>query len=351
MTDDDKLRSCVQALWALLEAARDGDPALVAAAARSAMVAVETARGGDNYLLLHAVDGALHLSGRKLPLGVDVFRPAHEIVRLLRDHDISEVLFDQDTDGDALTAWALGCAGGEDAVAAVFGVTTGARSAEVEPFVPLRGCEPVRDESDSRLRSTFLQHHLITAFTNQSAIPPHIGRVTLGAVVDRLLAIRGGMDPLTLLQRDGALLHRSLHTAVIAVVFARVLGWPEARLCDLGGAALLHDVGSALAPESSIRAGADWLLERGSDPFWLRCALVARNWRNDHGSRLADLGPDGSLAAAIVRLAVDAERGIAAGETPDELEASLATASAAGRYPHEMVQLAASSLRQMLAPV
>ena len=66
---------------------------------------------------------------------------------------------------------------------------------------------------------------------------------------------------------------------LLAVVLARRIGWPDDQLAAVGAAALLHDLGAVLAPERPALAAFGWLLERSADDFWLRCALVARNWR------------------------------------------------------------------------
>lgn len=348
MVGDEVFRRCVSALWTLIGSLREPTDEHVDAALSAALDAIHTARGDDNYLLLHEVGGALHVSGRMLRIGVDVFAAANGLATLFRDQGVGEVLFDEDADREALEAWARSQAGNvrdpAHADLAYVGIHTSRRVVD-EAMVPLRRSAPVEEPPDSRLRSTFLQHHLIAAFGSSSSVPPHLARVVIGAVVDRMLGLASGMEPLTLLQRDPALLHRSLHVAVLAVVFARVLGWPEARLADLGGAALLHDVGRALDAAHPGPAGFGWLLERGGEEFWLRSAIVARSWRFEHGQQLSDLGSDGSLLAAIVRLAVTvAEHQLAADAPSQEIQQVLHAASERGEFPRELVVVAVRTL-------
>ena len=68
--------------------------------------AIRRARGDDSYLLIHEVGGALHVSGRMLRIGVDVFAAANGLARVLRDHGLGEVLFDETVDREALVGWA-----------------------------------------------------------------------------------------------------------------------------------------------------------------------------------------------------------------------------------------------------
>ncbi|MCA8978348.1 MAG: hypothetical protein KDC98_26705 [Planctomycetes bacterium] len=348
--DDERYRACVRALWTLVEVLRDGSEAQVEAALARALEAVNVARGRDNYLLLHEVDGALHLSGRRMPIGVDMFLPAQGLVSLLREHDIGEVLFDQSVDHEAIRQWARGW--GNAAPAAAVDPASHGADAVVAADPPVRPQTAASGAAgaDSQLRSTFLQHQLIAAFTSGCVIPPHIGKVTLAAVVDRLLMLDGGTEPLTLLHRGESLLQRSLHVAVFGVVFARALGWPEGQLADFGSAALLHDIGCVIDPARPAIAAFRWLLERGRDRFWLQAALVARTWRDDHGSRFADLGPESNMAAAIVRVATEVERAVAAGSTIDGIAGELAAAGERGAFPREMAGIAAATVGQMLLP-
>jgi len=349
---DKVLRDWVTALWSLIESLRDDDARHVAAACDRALVAFHAARGGDPYLLLHEAAGALYVSGHLLPMDVGLFRPAQELVALFRTHGISEVMFDESVEVETLEAWARGWGDSESLRATdreFDGIHAGQRSDGGGEPEPASQRTVVEDVPDSRLRSTFMQYQLIAAFTERSVISPHLGRVTLGAVVDRMLGMAGGIEPLTLLQRDEALLHRSLHVAVFAVMVGRVVGWPEDLLADLGGAALLHDIGQVLDAEQPARSGFAWLIGRGSGPFWLRCAIIARTWRQDHGGELVDLGPDTSLGAVIVRLAVDLERAVTAGEQPDAIAQRLLGAAGAGQYPVAMAEFAGTVARQVLA--
>lgn len=156
-------------------------------------------------------------------------------------------------------------------------------------------------EVDSRLRSVFLQNRLIAGLPRLPGVPVPIAKFVVGQIVDRLLAVPGGMEPLMVLERDAARLATSTGIAVLTVVVARAAGWPVRALADLGAAALLADLGSLLAEEDQGTAGCRWLLDRGVDDFWLRCALVARHARTPVGDAQA-LHAGGGLV--FVRLAI-----------------------------------------------
>ncbi|MCA8952204.1 MAG: hypothetical protein KDE27_22025 [Planctomycetes bacterium] len=350
MDGDEVFRRCVTALWTLIGSLRADDEAGVGPAAAEALAAIGAARGDDAYLLLHEVDGALHVNGHMLPMSIDSFAAASALTALFRERGVGEVLFDDSVDATALLDWARAQADGSlDEVFA--GVAGGIQTVRREVLADeaavrlLRG-DAAEEAPDSRLRSMFLQHHLILAFGTSTWVPPHQAKLAIGAVVDRMLGVEGGMEPLMLLQRDAELLYRSLHVAVLSVVFARAFGWPEDGLADLGSAALLHDIGHVLDPEAPGSAALLWLLDRGADDFWLRSAVVARSWRRDHGRRLADLGPDDSFVAAIVRLAAAVERLTGSAPAVDEVERGLRSASDNGVLPIEMVEAAVLALAQ-----
>jgi hypothetical protein len=341
------LCACVRALWALIEALRADDERLAREQAVHAVDAIAAARGADNYLLLHEVGGVLHLSGRRLPLGVDVFLPAFELVRMLRDNAVGEVLFEAAVDAAGLLRWARDWVDGRVApgVAQGAGIQVGERGAGPPPPGDAAAAGP----GDSQLREVFLQHHLIAVLTRASALPPHLGKVALAAVIGHLLACDRGLEPLTLLRQDEALLGRSLAVAVLAVAIGRAYDWPEERLAWLGGAALLHDIGVLVDPTAPDRAGFAWLLERGGEPFWLQSAVVARRWREDHGATFADFDAESSLAAAIVRAAVAAEGLLGAGG--GGLEQGMLAASAARHFPAELARTACAVVREMVPAV
>jgi hypothetical protein len=50
-------------------------------------------------------------------------------------------------------------------------------------------------------------------------------------------------------------------------------------------------------------AGCRWLLERGTEPFWLRCAIVARHARQRPGPAWAEAAAAGTGAAVLVAFA------------------------------------------------
>lgn len=207
--------------------------------------------------------------------------------------------------------------------------------------LPLRPLVRIAAEAaDSQLRSVFLQHRLIEAFGTAGPVSPTMARVVVHAVVDRLLALPAGLEPLMLLQQDAAVLRASTRTAVLSVVLARAAGWPDDRLADFGAVALLHDLGAILDPARPAAAAFEWLIDRGTDDFWLRSALVARHWRSDHGSTLAAAGSGSTGAAVVVRLAAAIETMLARGRSKDDIRPELARVAAAGAFPSDLVDLA-----------
>ena len=168
---------------------------------------------------------------------------------------------------------------------------------------PPRVGEPV-GAVDSQLRPVFLQHRLLRSWRHVPGLPDAVAHHVVARVVDRLLAVPGGLEPLLAMERGGVDLADEALVAAVAVVLARAAGWPAAALADLGVAAFVVGVGRALDPADAPRAGMRWLLERGADDLWLRCAEVAR---------LAPLdgGPDEvEGASAVVRLALAAREAL-----------------------------------------
>ena len=56
------------------------------------------------------------------------------------------------------------------------------------------------------------------------------------------------------------------------------------------------------------------------------------------------------MAAAIVRVATEVERAVAAGSTIDGIAGELAAAGERGAFPREMAGIAAATVGQMLLP-
>lgn len=153
--------------------------------------------------------------------------------------------------------------------------------------------------SDSRLQAVFLQHRLVAGLPPLRGVTPATAKFVLGQIVDRLLAVPGGLEPLMLLERDQRRLAGATSMAVLAVVLAHAAGWPSGHLPDLGAAALLAEIGPVLDERAPAAAAFRWLLDRGSDDFWLRCALVARHALSPGDPTL----PHGVAGIAVVRLA------------------------------------------------
>lgn len=163
-----------------------------------------------------------------------------------------------------------------------------------------RRADRVTPPADSRLHSVFLQHRLIGRLEPLPGIAPAAAKFVVEQIVDRLLALPGGTEPLMLLDRDGALLADGTAVAVLAVAIARAAGWPASSLPDLGASALLARLGHVLDADDPARAAFRWFLERPAADVWLRCALVARH---RDGAFADDATAGGCGAVALVRLA------------------------------------------------
>lgn len=321
----------VVSLWSLLEACRAGSEDELRQAAANAAVAVSDHSGSDGCLTLELVDSLLIIDGFPAVSGVDTFAATHGLLGFLRDASIARARFSADVSADALAIWArhiVDC-GAPDAWPAGIDVQLRceAEGEAVGVMAPQPRTRATQESPDSQLRSVFLQHRLVAGMPSIPGIDATTAKLVIQGVVDRLLEVDGGLEPLMLLQQDEDLLRRSTGVAVLAVVLARYVGWADEQLADVGAAALLHDLGAILDAGSPGRAAFRWLLQRGDQDFWLRCALVARRWR--YGVTAAT-EPAGPLAVvAIVRLAaVVFESGLAGvdsiverGAVPEELAA------------------------------
>jgi hypothetical protein len=209
-----------------------------------------------------------------------------------------------------------------------------------EPVETLRRGQRVGLQDDSRLRSVFLQWRLIAGLPVIAGVDPAAAKAVVQGIVDRLLQVRGGLDPLILLERDGALLQRSTAVAVLTVVFARCAGWPTQVLPELGVAGLLHDLGSVLDQDNPGQAAFRWLLDRGEDDLWLRSALVARHVGTP--ATAAEVGLPGQLAVVgLVRLAASTD---AAGADVEARERSWRDSVAVGGVAAELLDAARHAL-------
>jgi hypothetical protein len=330
--------ACVGALAALFRHCRSGEVvARIAAAANCVAVLASTANGTTTTVDVAADPWSIVQPG----LGAEALADAHAVVTTLRAAGVAKIELDAMVDVDALLAFGAAMVASADGHPAPPAVPASVR---VERF----GDERLRavqrgghtgGGGDSALRSVFLQHRLIAGVPSVSGLSPVVAKAILQRIVDRLLAVPGGLEPLILLQQDPAVLSRSLVVAVLSVVVARAAGWPESGLTDLGAAGLLHDLGALLDEARPGVVAFAWLLERGVDDFWLRCALVARHWREGHGG-LATLH-GGRGAAAVVALAVQ----LAAGRTRPQLDA----AAVAGTFPPELLAIVPAGL--LAAPV
>jgi len=298
------MQLAVVSLWSLLEACRVGSDAEQQHANRTAWLAVCELASADGSTTLDLIDSQLTVDGLPAVSGIDTFAAAHGLQAFFEAAAIARVQFAVSVAADALLDWArLGVATCNPASwPAGIDVQRRCDVAAADVMAPQPRSRPAAEEPDSRLRSVFLQHRLIAGLPSIAGVAAMTAKLVIQGVVDRLLQVPGGLEPLMLLQQDEALLRRSIAVAVLSVVFARRAGWPVEQLADLGAAGLLHDLGAIIDPESPGPASFRWLLERGNEDFWLRSALIARRW---HDGAAASSDPAGPLAViAIVRLAV-----------------------------------------------
>lgn len=325
------MQLAVVSLWSLLEACRAGSDGEQQRAAYNAKVAVRDLGSLESRLTLELVDSLLIIDGFPAASGIDTFAATHGLLGFLRDASIACVAFATNVEADSLLVWAKRVIAvtvpGEWPDGIEVQLRYEVDSADVMVSQPRS--KPVIESPDSQLRSMFLQHRLIAGLPAIAGVDVMTAKLAIQGVVDRLLRIDGGLEPLMLLQQDEDLLRRSTAVAVLAVVFARRAGWPVEQLAELGAAALLHDLGSILNPASPGPAAFRWLLERGNEDFWLQSALIARRWRD---GLVASADPAGPLAViTIVRLAAVAYDQGTAGV--DEVEEN-------GSVPTELAELA-----------
>ena len=341
------MESVLVSLWALLEACRAGSEDERNAAAAAARTSISDA---NRVIEVTMVGHTLCVDGFPVVAETGEFAAVHGLRIALRDVGVSGLRLTPDVAATALRRWAEDVAAGRlpgAERAPSFESASGARDAGPEsPAASARAIgdgfgEPLRrvpspraapERGDSRLRSVFLQHRLIGGLSSIPGTTPSLAKAVVEAVVERLLDVEGGLEPLMLLQQDEEVLRRSTAVAVLVALFARRAGWPTEALADLSTAGLLHDIGAVLDPESPGEAAFHWLLQRGDDDFWLRSALVARRWRDVRAGEPQD-GP--LLVVGLVRLAVAADR---------DGQAGVLRALAAGGVSPDLAQVAQDTL-------
>lgn len=336
----------VHLLWSLLEACRAGSEHEQRQAADACATELAVAERASAGLHVERIDAQLVVDGCAAASGADAFAANHGLLAFLREAGVTGVWLAHLTEASALLVWARqvvraalpdpgkGGASTVDRGAAGGIVTRTQRSSGPADLLPQESVVHSRSpEPESRLRSLYLQHRLLGGLPEMAGVDPATQKLVIQAVVDRLLQLPSGLEPLMLLQQDDALLQRSTAVAVLTVLFARRSGWPDDQLADLGAAGLLHDLGTVLDAENPSLSAFHWLLSRGDEDFWLRSALVARRF----GQRTrATEDPAGPLAAvALVRLAA------AAHESGDHGLSSLLHEGAA---TEELCQLARDAL-------
>ena len=334
------MQRCLVALWSLLSVSHGGEETERLAVAEDAVRVLAEHVAVYGEVRLAVVAGVLATD--VADFGAEAVAAAHGLAATWRAAAVAEVRPRRDVTPAQLAAWAVGMVQATTSPAArsslpslpgVAVVLLERADDTVEPSRRLpRAVEP--PGGDSALRSVYVQHRLITGLPTLPGIAPATSKAVVQMVVERLLAMPRGLEPLMLLQQDGALLQTGIRVAVLAVLTARAAGWPDERLADLGAAALLHDLGSILDELRPGPASFAWLLEHGTDDLWLGCALVARTWRSDHGE-LDEVGHGGLAAAALVRLAATIEAELR--RDGRVREDRIADAARAGAFPAELV--------------
>ena len=299
------MQPSVMALWSLLEAQRGSgnSPARDAAAGAAAAV---LAAASQTSLLLTLDDARVRVDGASVDGDTELTSAAGVVAELLCAAGVAAVRVHRGVAADELTRWAEAVVNRQPLSLAMAGIDVtaiGAVGAPGDQPTRLQRPSPAGEAADSRLRSVFLQHRLIAGLPAIAGVDPTAAKLVVQGVVDRLLQLDAGLDPLMILQRDETLLQRSTAVAVLTVLFARRAGWPTAQLADLGVGGMLHSLGEALDRENPGAAGFRWLLDRGEGDCWLRSALVARYVGRPARREAVAEPPDLTGAVGLVRLA------------------------------------------------
>lgn len=320
------MQNGVVSLWQLLEAGRAGGPEFDRAAVAAEHSLATSASPGALFVCLQVVAGALQIDGVAAPLDARMLPAVRGLLAALQGARITSLHISREVRAEALVVAVrrllriVPDREDEPWPAGIEVQRERDEAAAAAPPLPLQRGVERHDLPDSRLQAVFLQHRLVAGMRRIPGLDPAVGKVAVQAVVERLLSTPGGLEPLMLLQQDPARLGRATATAVLASAFARVLGWPEHRLAELGVAALLRDVGEVLDEANPGPAAFVWLLQRGADDLWLRAALVARGVDDALGA---------AIPAAMAHLAGEVLAGLDRG-VPD-----LAGALAAAALPGE----------------
>lgn len=333
------MQAGITSLWSLLEVARAADGGSGDCDGTVEQVVAWVRQRGGVELALES--GALLLDGEAVVGGVDTFAAVHGLRAFLGGYGARLVRFAGDLTPAAALVWARAIAGGDVPTAWPDGVLVELLrepGAADEPVARVDRGERAGPQADSRLRAVFLQHSLIAGLPTLVGVRPGVAKAIVEGVVDRLLRLPHGLEPLMLLQQDDALLRRSTAVAVFAARFAHHAGWPADQLAELGVAGLLHDIGALLDGDAPGPAGFRWLLERGDDDCWLRSALVARRWR-EAGDGF-DVAADLRGAVGLVRLAVAASDA----SDPSACRRRLMAAADGGSVPLELLAAAQQAI-------
>ena len=349
-----RMDRCATGLWSLVGAAMAADVQRARQAAREAAETLAAACSEGAGVCVEEVGGSVRLGGMALPLRADLLPAVRGLADLLRTLAVEAVVFDAGVPAAALGEWAGVFAAAlrdrrSPPESAAWGdrpaVRWRLRRSVAEPVVTMGRQAAAAEPADSRLRAVFLQCRLMAGLDHAGPVPPTVAKIVVQVVVEKLLGVPGGLEPLMLLQQDESLLRRGTRVAVLAVVLARMAGWPDDRLAELGAAALLHDIGAVLDPSRPGQAAFAWLLERGTDDFWLRSALLARCWREDHGATVAAACYADSGGAAVVRLAATMASLLDQGVGATEVAVRIGAGSAAGEFPRELAAVGRLALQ------
>lgn len=350
MQGDTPYRRLVASLWVLVRTADTRDASRLRQAAEAFLQALSPVLTADGHAILQERDGSLMLNGKRLLVGVESYAAVAAICGAMVAMGVRELLIDHGIVADELLTLARWAAhlqvpppGVEPAdYLPSLGITSivATNRGETAPPSGMPTRPPVV-ASTSQLRSVFVHNKLIAAFAPNELVDGRTARIVVQVVVDRLLQEPTGPAALLLLLQDPEAQAHAVHTAVLGAATGRALGCGDELLGEIACALLLHDVGAlvnSIAPPPTPLSGSHWLLAQGDNNLWLRAALVARTFGDDHGARLDDLGSEGSLGAALARLGCRADALLRQGRRPaDEVLEILRLEAAAGAFPVELV--------------
>lgn len=189
------MQAAVVPLWSLLEACRAGSETEQEQAARAAQVAMSDLGSCEGCLMLELVDERLVIDGFPVVSGIDTFAATQGLMGFLYAAGMLRVQFAQDVSAASLVAWGAHVVAKTAPVEWPAGIDAVRRSdtQSNEVVSPHPSPRPSAEESDSRLRSVFLQHRLIAGLPPIDGVDPMTAKLVIEGVVDRLLQVAGGL--------------------------------------------------------------------------------------------------------------------------------------------------------------